>query len=83
MCGYIIHINKGKETNTAVFPRARQFERRENFTLIEPKIKTMPLAVGSAFKPTKELLELAFVEATKDPRDPDPDLELQPEVSVR
>ena len=51
--------------------------------MIEPKIKTMPLAVGSAFKPTKELLELAFVEATKDPRDPDPDLELQPEVSVR
>ena len=43
-----------------------------------PKMKTMPLAVGSTFKPTKELLVMAHEKANADPMDPDPDLELAP-----
>eukprot|EP00966_Prymnesium_polylepis_P190029 4403701-Prymnesium_polylepis.1 len=37
----------------------------------------MPLAVSSAFGPTKELLQKAYVKANSDPRNQDPDLDLR------
>ena len=44
---------------------------------IYPKVTSMPLAVSSAFGPTKELLQKAYVKANLDPRNPDPDLDLR------
>ena len=43
-----------------------------------PKPTHMPLAVSSAFAPTKALLTQAYVLANVDKMDPDPDLDVEP-----
>ena len=45
----------------------------------QQKTTLMPLAVSSAFAPTKDILEKAHVKANADPLDPDPDLDLPPD----
>lgn len=42
-----------------------------------PKHRPMPLAVSTAFAPTKELLEKSYLRANADPADTDPDLDLR------
>lgn len=42
-----------------------------------PKLRPMPLSTGSAFEPTKDLLQRSHVLANADPLDPDPDLDVQ------
>ena len=46
-------------------------------------IQLQPYSVGSAFKPTKELLERAHALANQDPLDPDPDLDTDPRRECR
>ena len=48
-----------------------------------PVIQLQPYSVGSAFKPTKELLERAHALANQDPLDPDPDLDTDPRRECR
>ena len=43
-----------------------------------PRRTAMPLSVGSAFAPTKEMLERAYAAVNIDPLRPDPDLDLWP-----
>eukprot|EP00966_Prymnesium_polylepis_P089126 2063024-Prymnesium_polylepis.1 len=43
----------------------------------------MPLAVSTAFGPTKELLEKSYLRANADPADTDPDLDLRADEAAK